>query len=404
MIQNYRVHTKETTVRILNTEVSAVRKKDIVKKAVRVIEDDYIGIAGSIGDKPDADLEKEARENLSIQIPYPYTMEAPKKEGVIITDNKITDENVLSIVEDLLEFLKEYEEFDFSETAQVTENHVTFKDSDGTDLEYKDSYFDFGFILKEKALANLFDGFIGYKGRNFDIDKYKTFIADILMAYKTEAAMPEEEELPVMILDESIFHHKMMMEMNGERLGSKSSLLTDKLSKVAFNEKLNIVQNFDPVSAYRPFFDMEGVVKDNHEVAFVRNGVFERGFTNKKVATDYDLEHTGSATGAFDDVPALGMTKIDVKVDSDDLYGDVKKAIMIVIAAGGDYTTDGTFATPVQKAFLFEDGKIKGKLPEFQLKSHLFKMLGEDYIGTYKSPFYFGEHDHVTVCKMKIEK
>lgn len=404
MIQNYRVHTKETTVRILNTEVSAVRKKDIVKKAVRVIEDDFIGIAGSIGDKADMELEKEARENLSIQMPYPYAMEAPKQEGVVIQENNITDSNVLHVVEDLLGFLKNYDEFDFSETAQVVENHVTFKDSQGTHLEYKDSYFDFGFILKEKALANLFDGYIAYKGRNFDIEKYKTFLGDILNAYKTEVSMPEEDELPVMILDDSIFHQKMIMEMNGERLGSKSSLLSDKLNKVAFNEKLNIVQNYNPITAYRPFFDMEGVVKDNHEVSFIKNGVFERGFTNKKVASDYELEHTGSASGAFDDVPALGMTSMDVKVDSDDLFGDVKKAIMLVIAAGGDYTTDGTFATPVQKAFLFEDGKIKGKLPEFQLKSHLFKMLGEDYIGTYESPFYFGEHDHVTVCKMKIEK
>jgi len=31
-------------------------------------------------------------------------------------------------------------------------------------------------------------------------------------------------------------------------------------------------------------------------------------------------------------------------------------------------------------------------------------MLGDDYIGTFKSPFYFGDHDKIYVTKMKVEK
>ena len=94
MKQYYKIHAKETTVRVLNTEVSAVRKKDIVKKAVRVIKDGYIGIAGSIGDGDDNVLETEANDNLSIQIPYPYEANEPSIAGVVINENKITHENI----------------------------------------------------------------------------------------------------------------------------------------------------------------------------------------------------------------------------------------------------------------------------------------------------------------------
>jgi PmbA protein len=403
MKQYYKIHSKETTVRVLNTEVSAVRKKDIVRKAVRVIEDGFIGIAGSIGNRDDQALELEAKENLAIQIPYPYESNEPSKAGVVINDNNITHDNVLETVEEVLEFLKTYDEFDFSEVAKVTEETVTFKDSEGTDLLYKDMHLDMGFILKDKALANLFDGFVGYSGRNFDINKFKTFNSQMLDAYKIKLDMPEEDELPVMIIDDSIFHMKLMTELNGEKLGAGASLLSGKYDEKLFNDKITIVQDFNPQTAYRAFFDMEGTVNKNYEYTFIDNGVLKSGFTNKKVATDYDIKHTGSATGAFDDVPALGMTKLAVKVDSENIK-DIKKAIMVIIAAGGDYTSDGTYATPVQKAFLYENGDIKGTLPEFQLRSHLFTMLGEDYIGTYESPFYFDDSGKVTVCKMKIEK
>lgn len=149
---------------------------------------------------------------------------------------------------------------------------------------------------------------------------------------------------------------------------------------------------------------MEGVVNNNFKYDLIKNGIFKACFTDKRVAKEYDLAHTGSASGAYDDVPSLGGTNLSLEVDSSDLLNTVKKAIVIVIAAGGDYTSDGAYATPVQKAFLLEDGKIQGTLPEFQLKSHLFKMLGDNYMGTFDSPFYFGDHDKVTVAKMTIVK
>lgn len=249
----------------------------------------------------------------------------------------------------------------------------------------------------------MFDGYILYEGRSFDIDKFIKQNRVFLDAYKNKVEMPIEKELPIMILDEAIFHDKLNMELNGDRIGAGSSMFSNKQGEKIFNEKLSIYQDYNPITAFRPFFDMEGVVNKGYEYTFVEKGTFINGFTNKKVAADYDLPQSGSATGAFDDVPSLGMTKLSLKVDSKNLEEQVKKAIVIVIASGGDFTPEGTFATPVQKAFLYEKGVILGHLPEFQLKSHLYDMLGKDYIGTFESPFYMGDHSKITVSKMKIE-
>lgn len=67
-------------------------------------------------------------------------------------------------------------------------------------------------------------------------------------------------------------------------------------------------------------------------------------------------------------------------------------AILVVVSSGGDFTPDGSFAAPVQVSFLFDGERIIGKLPEFTMRSNVYKMLGEDYIGTFENKhLYLGE-------------
>jgi len=402
MKQHYKIHSKETTVRVLNTEVSAVRKKDIVKQAVRVIEDDKIGIAGAIGDCDLETLENQARDNISIGIPYPYTLNEPQKEGFINKDCSLSHESLKDTVEDVLDFLKTYDEFDFSEVAKLVEDRISFTDSQGTELIYEDKYLELGFILKEKALANLFDGFLMYNGRSFDLEKFKSFNKEILKAYSTKVDMPEEKELPVIFMGGDALKMKLVQELNGEKIGSKASLFTDKIGQQAFNKKLTLLQDFNPVTGFRPFFDKEGTVNENYTYSLIEDGVIKSGFTSKKIADEFKLPYTGAASGGFDDVPTLGYTNLSFKTDTENLES-IGKAIMIVIASGGDYTSDGSYASPVQKAFLYDSGKIVGVLPEFQISSHIYDMLGNDYVGTFDSPFYTSDQSTVTVCKMKID-
>lgn len=405
MKQTFKKHTKETTIRVQNTQVSSVRKKEIVKKGLRLIEDGYIGVAGGLGDKNDDLLLEKAKEKLKIEIPYPFQLEPVKEKEVMINECTLNHENIMATVEDIMAFLREeYNEFDFSEVAKITENYISFKDDRGTDLSYQDTYLEFGFLMKEKALANLFDGFIGYSGRQYNHEKFLDSARMLLNAYGNKLEMPKEDELPVLIIDDSIFHRKLAEVLNGEKYGSGSSLLSKKIGEKVFHEKITILQDFDPLRTHRPFFDMEGVFNEDFTFPLVKDGVLKACYTDKKTAKTYDLMETGAASGDYDDVPTLNQTHLALKVDSKDLKGVVEKGILVVIAAGGDYTSDGAYATPVQKAFLFEEGEIKGVLPEFQLKSHLFNMLGKDYIGTFKSPFYFGDHDVITVANMKIKK
>ncbi len=49
---------------------------------------------------------------------------------------------------------------------------------------------------------------------------------------------------------------------------------------------------------------------------------------------------------------------------------------------GGDMTPEGHYATPVQMAYLVENGKLVGRLPELNISGNFFELLGKDYLGT----------------------
>ena len=72
------------------------------------------------------------------------------------------------------------------------------------------------------------------------------------------------------------------------------------------------------------------------------------------------------------------------------------------MASGGDTTPDGHFATPVQLAFLVENGVLVGRLPELNVSGDFFDMLGSGFVGAANSTV-IGTN---TMCaaEMKVEK
>ena len=62
-------------------------------------------------------------------------------------------------------------------------------------------YMALGLILKEKKSANVFDGFLQYYGRSFDMDKFWAFNEELLAAYRKKVPLPEGETLPVFMFE-----------------------------------------------------------------------------------------------------------------------------------------------------------------------------------------------------------
>ena len=389
------IREKETAARVQNTRINAVRTKNIVKKGVRVYANGNIGISGAIGEVAEETLVENAVRNLSTGICYPYPLSKDRKDHRSYNDKPMSAEKLMSITESVLETLGEkYSDFDFSETVSANEITTKMHNSEGLDLEYKDAYFSLGLVLKEKKSANLFDGLLMCVGRQFDPDKFWAFNSSYLEAYRNPVTLPEGEVLPVFTLMPDNLTGFLNKSLNGERFATGSSIFSGKLGEQLFSEKITLEQNRNPLYNPGAFFDMEGVVLPEDRYVLIDAGKLVSVFTDKKNARLYNLPHTGSASGAYDDMPSLTSVPLRFKTDSQDLKEALKgqPAILAVISSGGDFTPDGSFAAPVQVSFLFDGERIIGKLPEFTMRSHLYKMLGEDYIGTFENTvFYVGD-------------
>ena len=407
--EHIQILKKETAIKVRNTKIEAVRSKHILSKGVRVYDAGFIGISGCIGDTPDEALMAQAKENLSVQIEYPFEIEKNKRDHRDYAKEKITPEALYAYTEAVLKTLRsEYPEFDFSETAMVREMTYTMKNSEGLDLAYSDCVFELGLILKDKKSANLFDGFLMNFGRTLDLEAFWKANHPLLKAYSTPAALPEEEKLPVIFLGHHAFSGFLNRCLNGESYGTGSSLFSGKLGETLFNTRLNVSQYANSEKTLEPFYDAEGVTLNGDAYPLIESGVFKNVFTDKKMANKYGLAHTGAATGAYDGMPTLGAAHLHFKTDRDNLnaaLGD-KPAILVMISSGGDFTPDGDYAAPVQVSFLYDGENLVGKLPEFSIRSNLFKALGEDYVGTFDNTyFYVGDLDsQLLVTEMTLVK
>jgi hypothetical protein len=88
-----------------------------------------------------------------------------------------------------------------------------------------------------------------------------------------------------------------------------------------------------------------------------------------------------------------------------ELIGD-EKAIYLVMASGGDTTPDGDFATPVQVAFLYEKGKLVGRLPALNVSGNLFDIYGKNFVGQAEDSLSATDCESYKplVVKMKVTK
>lgn len=392
------IRTKETTARIQASQVAAVRVKDITKKGVRVYQDGKIGIAGVVGDAPDQVLLENAVQNLSAGISYPYPLSRDLKDHRCFNQQPMPAQELLAQAEGILETLrKEYPDFSFSEGISTVEQMVQMRNTQGLDLEYRDAFFSLTLILKEKSSANLMDGALVCLSRRFDPEKFWAFNHPFLEAYRNKVALPEGEKLPVFMTDLGVLLRFLGRNLHGERFATGGSLFSGGMGKQFFSEKVTIHLNRDPKQMVSPFFDTEGVVLPGDKLPVFENGRLTAVLTDKKTAQTYGLPHTGAATGDYDDPPTIDGDNgraLSFQIDSSNIPEVLqgRPAILAFLCSGGDFTADGSFATPVQVGFLFDGERIIGKLPEFAIRSHISKMLGEDYLGTFSdNQFYFGD-------------
>lgn len=402
-MEHEKITYKETSysVNVSGGKVDSLRVKEDLKTVIRVYEDGKIGVAGRIGEGDDKALLEDAKAKLSQNIAYPCNL----------TENDRRDENkVRKIIpeNDYVKTLKKlvarlnkcYPDFVFSNKINMGEEEIVYENSKNTRYSYKGNEIGGALVIKDKASANIMDLSYGFDTTFYDEDKIVSDIGKLLNVYHNKVAMPSGE-VPVIINPMEVLQYSAQ-HMIAELYVSGSSLLSGKLNEKIFNEKANILTDRGDADKAIPFFDAEGVVNKDDKFYFIKDGVFTGLATYKRSAANFNLPVSGGGYAPFDEVPQTSFVGFKM-ARTDKLKNLVKgKAIYVFITNGGDMTPDGTLGLPVQLAYLYDNGKLVGRLPEFGINGNIFDVLGKDFIGVARDDNFNFSDDSVLVAKFNI--
>lgn len=389
----YRFETVETALNVTQSVIDSVRRKQIVKSGCRVYEDGFVGIAGTLGEAT-AETWRQAEENLARKVPYPH---APETDTVRHEDRfgEILDAKEFTArAEQLLEKLRNaFPRTIFSNKIGMNRQTVSLTNDAGLDLSYRENYYVVGLLAKDVESAAVFDTAAQYVGRVFDVDAVFSDVSQILQAHTTSVSLPDGKILPL-ILEPYVFQDPMDQVLNGQLFFRGASLLSGKQGQKVFSGDVTFGMDRTADNLAVSFFDAEGMTLPGDNMPLIENGVLVRPYADKKTAAEFSCENTAAAGGNYDDLPQLtgyATSFVSSGRSLQELLAG-REAALVIMASGGDCTSEGMWATPIQTAYLYRDGKLLGRLPEFSARGSLFDLLGEGYLGRSADQPYGGNY------------
>ena len=388
---------------VVANKVESLRINNSTKNTFRVYDKGAIGVEGSLG-KADWDcLQQAATAKLSQGIAYPETHGGKRSLTVDATKHIFDDKDFIPTIQHLLDRLgAENPKFLFSNKVQLNGSESCYESSDGEHYSFKGNQFLISLGIKLKGSPNILDEGYGCESDCFDEDAICRDVKMICDAFLSKLPHVEENDVTVIGSFEPLQY--ALSHLVADMYFNNASLFADKLGQKIFNEKFSLVVNRAPSEQLNvPFFDAEGVVNDGYVNYIVKNGVLERLLTCKRSAALYNTANLGTASAAYNGVPMPGAEGLDIVNTANDLSELVKgKAIYLSDTGGGDMTPSGDISMPVMTAYLYENGKLLGRLPEFVVAVNIFDLLNDGFVGvTDKGVFDFGKQKHF-VYKAKI--
>ncbi len=370
-------------------QIDSYRELEKTTGTVRVYENGCIGVAGCLGEPDEEALTAQAKEALSFGIPYPCRLEGAAEITELHDREIIPVQDLIPTMKDFLERLGALcPRMALSNKIRLVHGTTEYRNSLGRRLLSSGGYLSIELLGQNRGSGNLFDMVFSWQGEHFDPEMILAEFKRQYDAFYTPADI-EAGRLPVVAMPQDLFG-TALQHFIGDLYAAGASLLSGRLGEKVFSGKLSFCDDMNPDTSFETsFFDAEGCVGKDYRPILVENGVLTGLLTTKKTAGQYGLPNSGTANAPYDGVPSVGFHSFFLTKTAETLKELVPgKAVLMFLASGGDMTPDGHFVTPAQLAFLLEDGKLAGRLPEISVGGDFFDMLGKDYIGTvYDWPF-----------------
>jgi PmbA protein len=405
----YSTSTVETSASIARTSVESVRRKDIDRTGLRLYRDGLIGTAGVIGVRDEARLESTASKALEAGIEYGFE---PCSDLVVSMSTGAAFSPRDAIVAEAEAVMKHLSTTQpgliFSGVVQARSVTHRLENDLGLDLRSEERSLSFSLLFKEKTSTGIMDGFVlPDSPRCYDREAFLVEADAFCSAFSNRIELPRTGMLKMVFPggDSGFLLSKLKSELSGLSMETGASLLSGRKGLKEFGPGFSLDQCRDPLEGLGPFFDAEGVVNRGFRVPLIAEGVVRSSYADKRTGARFGIPVTGAADSSYDGVPNLSPPPMLVRRSDRTLESllDGDPGVIVVMAEGGDFTPEGAYATPVQLALLHDGTRYVGRLPEFQISSHLFRMFGEDFLGVSSDSLSALQDLHCAVIRMQTD-
>ena len=397
--------SRSVTLNITGGKIDSYREQEETTGTVRVYADGKIGVAGCLGEPDEEKLTAQAEKALALGIPYVSTLDGALERVEDHSEEILPEKELIPAMQAMLDEIgTSCPGFAISNKISLCWDSDEYRNSKGRKLKSTDSSLSISLLFQSRGSGNLMDAFYDYSGRSFAPERVIAGCKAVYDAYNTPAEL-EEGVWPVIISPAELLG-PAINHFLGEMYVSGASLLSGKLGEKCFSEKLSFGE--DRNGATNPgsrFFDDEGTVCPEDRGLLIKEGILAALMTTKNSAARFGLPISGFAGAAYDGVPSLDIQSVYVAQTADSIGELVPgKAVYVMASGGGDYTPSGHFASPVQMAYLVENGKVIGRLPELNISGDFFTILGADYLGAIPNTILSDNPGGLCVARMQVKK
>lgn len=391
---------QSVTLNVTDGKIDSFREQEETTGTVRVYDNGCIGVAGCLGTPDEQALTEKAVEALALGIPYPCKLDGALERECLKEEEILPVSALIPTMQSFLDRLGEAcPRFAISNKISLNYQKTEYRNSRGLHLTSSGRNVDIQLLVQNRGSGNLFDTAFSYQNDRFDADALLAQCKKEYDAFYTPADLAPGR-YPV-VMDIYDLFGTFLQHFIAETYVSGASLLSGKLGQKVFSSALTLKNDMNPATnAGVCFFDAEGCTAGDLRPTLIEQGTLTGLLTTKKSAEQFRLPNLGTAAAAYDGVPCLGFNRFYAQPTAKTLRTLVPgKAIYVVMASGGDTTPDGHFATPVQMAYLMEDGRLVGRLPELNISGSFFDLLGSDYIGA----VYGDPHPQSMLCAVTMD-
>lgn len=251
----------------------------------------------------------------------------------------------------------------------------------------------------------MFDGVVGEETGSPCVRDVLKDHEEVLKAQAREVSL-DGGKLPVLFMEPFEPLAKLTESFLINRYEQGACLFSGKLGMDLFSNRVSIVdQAYDPARGMNRFFDGEGVVRAQDELALIEKGRFQSLLCDLRFAKKFGRMSTGNGLRGYKGGVTLSPHSLRFRGGEKpwrEIVCGLDRCLVVMIAAGGDTNDLGEFSTPVQVGYVFEKGELTGRAPQLTLKTSVSRYLKEDLIDISSDGFLKSSPSPCVISEMDV--